>query len=108
MVLSARRAWLVAYDITDRRRLIRLHRFLRKLAQPVQYSVFYYEGSAAQVGRLARDIEKQIDTRSDDVRIYQLPERIECITLGRGSMPTETWLFSERVGLARLTRPASA
>jgi CRISPR-associated protein Cas2 len=106
MVLNARRAWLVAYDIRDPRRLVRLHRFLRKQAEAVQFSVFYYEGNAAQVGRLARDIEHHIDPRCDDVRIYQLPERIECTTLGRGSMPTQTWLFSERVALTSLTQSA--
>lgn len=104
MALTQQRGWLVAYDITHPKRLVRFHRFLRKHAEPVQYSVFYYEGSAAQLGRLVGEIERRIDPSSDDVRIYQLPERIDCTTFGRGSVPADTWLLSEHAALASLTR----
>jgi CRISPR-associated protein Cas2 len=107
MALNQQRTWLICYDITDPRRLVRLHRFLRKHAEPVQYSVFYYEASAAQLGRLVGEIEARIDRRSDDVRIYQLPERLECTTLGRGSLPGGSWLLSDRgAALAKLTQAA--
>lgn len=87
MALNAARAWLVTYDITDPRRLARLHRFLVKQATPVQYSVFLYEGSAARMGRLIGEIDGLIDPSSDDVRAYALPERLAIDTLGRGAMP---------------------
>lgn len=94
MALNTPRGWLITYDITDRRRLVRLHRFLVKQATPVQYSVFHFEGSAAQMGRLMADIETRIDTRSDDVRGYQLPEHLSIDTIGRGSLPADTLLLS--------------
>ena len=59
MALNTPRAWLITYDITDPRRLVRLHRFLVRQATPVQYSVFHFEGSAAQMGRLMADIALQ-------------------------------------------------
>lgn len=96
MALNAPRAWLVAYDIADPRRLSRLHRFLKKQAVPVQYSVFCFEGSAMQLGRLARDIEDYIDPSTDDVRIYQVPEHLQCDVLGHGTLPEGVLLSSER------------
>ena len=52
MAINAPRGWLITYDITDPKRLVRLHRFLVRRATPVQYSVFHFEGSAALMGRL--------------------------------------------------------
>lgn len=107
MAVNAPRAWLIAYDIRDARRLSRFHRFITKHAQPVQYSVYFFEGSAAQLGRLAREIEARIDCRCDDVRIYQLPAQLQCTTLGRGSLPQHGWLLSDQgSGLGTLTRGA--
>ena len=57
MALNTPRGWLITYDITNPKRLVRLHRFLVRQATPVQYSVFHFEGSAAQMGRLMADIE---------------------------------------------------
>lgn len=94
MALNALRGWLITYDITDPRRLARLHRFLVRQATPVQYSVFHFEGSAAQMGRLMADIETRIAPASDDVRGYQLPEHLSIDTLGRGSSPGDVLLLS--------------
>ncbi len=87
MALNAAATWLVAYDIADKRRLARVHRHLKRHATPVQYSVFVYRGSVATAGRLAQDLERLIDIRADDVRIYRLPERIEVVTFGRTFLP---------------------
>lgn len=95
MALNTPRAWLITYDITNPKRLSRLHRFLRKHAVPVQYSVFHYEGNPAQMGRLITQIANRIDPKTDDVRAYQLPEQLSIDTLGRGSIPTLTSLLSD-------------
>lgn len=92
--MSAPRAWLVTYDIADPRRLSRLHRFLKKRAVPVQYSVFLFEGSGAQIGRLMQQIEQLIRPDQDDVRAYQLPQTPQFDTLGRGSLPADSRLLS--------------
>ena len=94
MALKKPRGWLVSYDITDPKRLGRLRRYLVKIATPVQYSVFYFEGSMAQMGRLMADLETRIDPRSDDVRAYQLPEHLSIDTLGRSRLPDDTLLLS--------------
>jgi len=95
MALNTPRGWLITYDITNPKRLSRLHRFLVKRATPVQYSVFHFEGSPAQMGQFMADIATRIDVATDDVRGYQLPERLSIDTLGRGSLPGEAFVFSD-------------
>lgn len=108
MAVNTPRGWLISYDITHPKRLMRLHRFLRKHAVPVQYSVFHYEGSAAAMGRLMADVEKRIDPKTDDVRGYLLPENLQLDTLGRGGLPTNAQLISTASpGLATLLSAVS-
>lgn len=87
MALNQARGWLICYDVRDPRRLSRFHRFLKRHAVPVQYSVFCYQGSAAQLGRLVREMESRIDRKADDVRVYQLPEQPHFEGLGKGCLP---------------------
>ena len=94
MTRNAPRGWLISYDIADPRRLARLHRFLTRHATPVQYSVFFFEGSDARMARLMAEIERRIDPGADDVRGYALPAHPKIDTLGRGHLPGETFLFS--------------
>lgn len=75
---------------------MRLHRFIKKHALPVQYSVFFFEGSGAQIGQLMEKIRDYIDSEYDDVRAYQLPEKLQLVTLGRGSLPESITLVSSR------------
>ena len=87
MAVNQARTWLIAYDITEPRRLRRVHRFLRKHAVPVQYSVFAAYDTPARIGQLRAALADQIDPRSDDVRIYPLPSEPELSVLGRKAMP---------------------
>ncbi|KAI5911971.1 CRISPR-associated endonuclease Cas2 [Azoarcus sp. PA01] len=94
MALSNRHDWLIAYDIADSKRLQRLHRFLVHEAVPVQYSVFYFEGSVVAMSQLMGAVEKRIDSGQDDVRAYQLPAHPQIDTIGRGSTLEEITLLS--------------
>ncbi len=87
MPLTTPRTWLIAYDIAEPRRLSRLHRYLVKHAVPVQNSVFYCEATSAQMGRLIKALARLVDSDFDDVRAYQLPERLDVFVMGRGSLP---------------------
>ena len=84
MALNTPQGWLICYDIANPRRLHRLHRFLVKLATPVQYSVFHFEGTPAAMGQLMLDVETYIDPKNDDVRAYALPRNLSVDTLGKG------------------------
>ncbi|SFM54088.1 CRISPR-associated protein, Cas2 family [Ectothiorhodospira mobilis] len=101
MSVTAQKEWIICYDIRDPKRLTRVHRFLKGHGQPVQYSVFYYEGHTGQLGRLLQDLEELIDPRRDDVRAYPIPRPMEVHTLGRGSLPDDVELHSDKApGLA--------
>ncbi|BCX88955.1 CRISPR-associated protein Cas2 [Methylomarinovum tepidoasis] len=75
MSLHAKHPHLVCYDIADPRRLQRVHRYLKKLGLPLQYSVFLLFLDAPGRQRLAAALLEMIDPRHDDVRIYPLPRR---------------------------------
>jgi len=92
--------FLISYDISDPRRLQRIHRVLKKAGFPVQYSVFSVVMTKPRLQGLLEQIESLMDVREDDLRCYSLPEQIECKTLGRQYFPEDVMLFSK--GVARL------
>lgn len=94
MAMNRPALWVVTYDIREPRRLVRLHRFLRRCALPVQYSVFVLRESPARVGQLAREIEERIDPKVDDVRIYRVTEPVDAVVLGRSMLPPDILLVN--------------
>ncbi len=79
---------LICYDISDPRRLQKLHRYLLKHALPVQYSVFYASLTTNELGLIKDGINLIIEPREDDIRIYHLPDNPAIETLGRDTLPT--------------------
>ncbi|MCS6987691.1 MAG: CRISPR-associated endonuclease Cas2, partial [Sphingomonadaceae bacterium] len=85
--MAERQPFLVAYDIRKARRWRRLHGGLKRLAIPVQYSLFYGEFTPATLARVVALIEEVIDPRVDDVRIYPLPRDGWMRVIGRPILP---------------------
>ena len=81
------KTWLVAYDIRAPRRLRRVHRYLRKLGLPAQYSAFTVEADDVQIADHLARLEHLIDTRADDLRAYHLPASCPVWRLGRQGWP---------------------
>lgn len=67
------REYIISYDIADPKRLGKIHRLLKKLAIPLQYSVFYTRMTERQREKLAQLLDKKICPQEDDIRIYPLP-----------------------------------
>lgn len=88
------KAHIVAYDIGDPKRLGRIHRFLKKQAMPIQYSVFLIECNAKQLRQLRDQLEEMIDPVKDDIRIYTLPEKPVIMTLGQQCLAKGIYLLS--------------
>ncbi len=84
-------AWLIAYDISCRRRWAVVHKYLCAHALWVQYSVFAGRFAPAQVERLAAELKLMIHPREDDVRIYRLPEFCHPRTIGQSLWPEEVF-----------------
>jgi CRISPR-associated protein Cas2 len=110
MAVNDARRWLIAYDIREPRRLARVHRFLTRVAVPVQYSVFAARGSPADMRRLADELRSKIDGRVDDVRIYPVPVNPVVHTIGATLLPEDVWVLDGKTDLGALlaasTRPA--
>lgn len=63
--------YLVSYDISNSRRLLKMHRLLKHWGRPLQKSVFLVE-KIPDLSELTKDILKLIDKQEDDVRIYPI------------------------------------
>ena len=103
---SEQRNWLIAYDIADPRRLGRVHRYLKRHAIPVQYSVFVLHGNQIMLEGVLSGIAERIAPDADDVRAYHLPDRCEVTMLGTQSLPEGVMLGAP--GLDRLLRELTA
>ncbi|MEF8703566.1 MAG: CRISPR-associated endonuclease Cas2 [Candidatus Accumulibacter sp. UW26] len=80
-------AFVIGYDISNPRRLMRIHRRMCRHASPLEYSVFLLVGSTADKDRCLAEIATLLRPREDDVRCYPLPARGFQGRVGRASMP---------------------
>lgn len=77
---------VLAYDISmDPRRLVQVHRMVRRWGFPLQYSVFLIPATPSRMRALLAELAAIIDPRLDDIRIYPLPAKVDIVQLGRGS-----------------------
>ena len=107
MPLRRPRTYLIAYDIADPKRLVRVHRLLKHEAAPLQYSVFVTRASDDEIDHLLDDVGGLIEPAQDDVRAYPIPERAEVVMLGRQRLPEGVILTADGVGelLRGMRRP---
>jgi CRISPR-associated protein Cas2 len=80
-------AFVIGYDISNPRRLMRIHRRMCRHAAPLEYSIFLLVGSSADKDRCLAEIGTLIRPREDDVRCYALPARGFQGRVGLASMP---------------------
>ena len=80
------RAFVIAYDIADPKRLQQVHKFLKKHAVAVQYSVFVGVYRPYEIEEIVNGLSTLIDHRRDDCRLYPLPERCRPVILGAHSL----------------------
>lgn len=79
--------FIICYDIANPKRLGRLHRYLKKIAVPLQYSVFLFVGDERQLDRHLEHAASLIDEKEDDLRGYPLPVRGFKARLGKPTLP---------------------
>ncbi len=104
MAINKPQQYLLAYDISDPRRLIQVHRTCRQWGVPLQYSVFLIPLTPATIGDLVEELRDLIDERADDVRVYPLPSRIEVAQYGRQGLPDGVALVGGRLQASRRPR----
>ncbi len=79
---------LIGYDIASPKRLGKLYRALHNYGVPIQYSLFLCNLTKAGLKNCIKTINSIIDVKSDDVRIYFLPENTWSRHLGRATLPS--------------------
>jgi len=86
--------YLIAYDISDRRRLRRVAKLMERFGARVQKSVFECVLRSSDVGQLVKEATRLIDPSVDGIRIYPLTGRARqnatLLGFGPGPAPTET------------------
>lgn len=95
MALNTTREWIIAYDISDPKRLGRVHRLMLKRALPQQRSVFRARMNNVEARKLSAELAELIDSRTDDVRLYALPATLEIIRIGMGGIGLPASVFVE-------------
>lgn len=78
--------WIIAYDITDTRRLVRVHRRLQREALFVQRSVAVAEMTQPALAILLKALATLL-ADGDDLRAYRLPQDGNLQTLGNATSP---------------------
>jgi CRISPR-associated protein Cas2 len=86
--------YIIAYDIANPKRLSRVHRTLKKMGLPVQYSVFTVVMKRKALLKLLTHLNALIKTAEDDIRCYRLPENSETNSLGQQFFPEDVMLFT--------------
>ena len=97
MALNQSRRWLVAYDISDPKRLARVYRFMVKKGVPLQFSLFSVTMTTRQAQALGAQLCNLIDRKEDDLRLYPLPDGAVIERLGKHGLLDEN-LFNEGTG----------
>lgn len=103
------KAWLVAYDIREPKRLRSVHRCLRREGVPAQYSAFTVEADDVNITGLLDKLRQRIDERVDDLRAYHLPASCTVWSMGTQEWPDGICLSgSHAARLLAHTEPADA
>lgn len=78
-----KRNYVIAYDVTDLKRLKRINKCLKRFATPIQLSVFLLHGTEEEFQRALKVAQEAIDLRKDDLRAYALPSYGRRFALGK-------------------------
>ncbi len=87
MPVNEPKLFLVCYDIANPKRLVRVHRYLKKQGMPLQYSVFLVQETGESMDQLLDDLSDIINAKKDDIRAYSINSSPEYVTLGRQQLP---------------------
>ena len=74
--------WLIAYDIKNPKRLAKVGRYINKEAVRLQYSIYMLAGTRRKMDEVSAELEKLINPKEDDVRIYPMGENTRLWGLG--------------------------
>lgn len=79
--------WVLVYDVVKDRRRARFFRKLKRLMSPVQLSVFEGRLSPAALDEVETLVRRELDLRTDSVRLYPLCARCRALARHMGVAP---------------------
>lgn len=82
MATNDKRPHLLAYDISDKRRLYRVAKISKNWGVRVQYSLFVLWITPEQRAQLLKELEAVIHPIADDIRLYPLPHKPDWTHIG--------------------------
>jgi len=80
--MSHSKKYLICYDIRDPRRLRRVHRMMRDVGEPVQFSVFEAELTSTELADFQQRLLALIDADVDSIGFYTMPPGYRKLFLG--------------------------
>jgi CRISPR-associated protein Cas2 len=87
-LMAQRSFYVLAYDVVDDRRRLKVARYLEALGERVQDSVFEAYLTPGELDKLIGKVRKLIEAQEDSLRVYELCAacREKVRTVGRGRM----------------------
>ena len=67
-----RRTYLVCYDVSEPKRLQRVHAKMLGYGEPAQYSVFVCDLSRKELAMMRADLDDQIDSSVDRIMVVDM------------------------------------
>jgi CRISPR-associated protein Cas2 len=93
VVSDTAKSFLICYDICDPKRLRRVHKAVRDVAMPVQFSVFLADLKKSELDALLEQLSQLIKVSEDKVNFYHLTAAKEKICLGLPPLSDDLLFF---------------
>jgi len=84
--------YIIAYDISDKKRLTQVHRVVKEYAMSLQHSVFIAPFSVLLLDEMVLRLKKIINPSQDDIRIYPLSNTQQHKVYGNRKLPDGIYL----------------
>ncbi|WP_456479568.1 CRISPR-associated endonuclease Cas2 [Nautilia sp.] len=82
--------FLIAYDIKNQKRLVKVAKRLEKIGVRIEYSIFYVKMQKSEMIEFAICLSDIIDSEEDDIRIYEIIDY--GVALGNAALLDEIFL----------------
>ncbi len=65
--------FVIAYDISDPKKLQKIAKIIEKRALRIQYSIYvYFDATQKDITSLLKEVTKIYDEKKDDIRVYKI------------------------------------
>lgn len=91
--MGSRLFYVIAYDITEDKRLNKVRNFLKGYSTGGQKSVYECFLTEAELSHIIEELKEMIDEDSDRVHIFQVDRRARTLILGIALLPRDPSYF---------------